>query len=314
MRPELGTHALRIEEWRLGVFLSCKILAPASFVANHQVGMTRPEFSKLWQVKALPGVSFFKASFLHHAFSKHAHEEYAIGASESGVETFQCRGGKHWATRGSVILVNPQDLHDGRAVGKGYSYRMLYITPEVFKQTAREDCNSPRSAAPLFQLPMSRDESLAAEIRNFARRAEQHQALDSLTLEVEFLRLVKTLLDRHGGGSGEHIHVRRSNAVIRMACRYLEDHFASNPTLTDVAEYCRVSRFVLMRLFSRHIGMPPHSYLTHVRLRTARQLLLSGVPAASVAASVGYVDQSHLTKRFRAAFGVTPGQFIAALT
>jgi AraC-like DNA-binding protein len=28
---------------------------------------------------------------------------------------------------------------------------------------------------------------------------------------------------------------------------------------------------------------------------------------------VGYVDQSHLNKRFRAAFGVTPGQFAAAL-
>ena len=54
--------------------------------------------------------------------------------------------------------------------------------------------------------------------------------------------------------------------------------------------------------------------MTHVRLRTARQLLLAGVPAASVAAAVGYVDQSHLAKRFRGAFGVTPGQFIAALT
>jgi AraC-like DNA-binding protein len=68
-----------------------------------------------------------------------------------------------------------------------------------------------------------------------------------------------------------------------------------------------------MRLFSRHIGMPPHTYMTQVRLRVARRLLLKGEPAASVAAAVGYVDQSHLTKRFRAAFGVTPGQFAAAL-
>ena len=49
------------------------------------------------------------------------------------------------------------------------------------------------------------------------------------------------------------------------------------------------------------------------RLRGARQLLLSVEPAASVAAAVGYVDQSHLTKRFRAAFGVTPKQFAVAL-
>ena len=72
-------------------------------------------------------------------------------------------------------------------------------------------------------------------------------------------------------------------------------------------------RFALMRLFARHIGSPQHTYMTHVRLRVARQLLLKGEPAAAAAAAVGYVDQSHLTKRFRAAFGVTPGQFAAAL-
>ena len=58
--------------------------------------------------------------------------------------------------------------------------------------------------------------------------------------------------------------------------------------------------------------MPPHAYMTRARLREARSLLLRGEPAASVAAAVGYVDQSHLTKRFRAAYGITPGQFVVA--
>jgi AraC-like DNA-binding protein len=275
--------------------------------------MTLPEFSKLWRVTALPGVSFFKASFLHHAFSKHAHEEYAIGASESGVETFQCRGGRHWATPGSLILVNPEDLHDGRAVGDGYSYRMVYVAPEVFEQAAQEDSGCRRVSAPLFRSPMIRDEQIAAMVRSFTRRAERHEGLDQLALEAGLLQLLGELLDRHGKSSKEGARLPRNNEVIRTACRYLEENFASNPTLTDLAEHCRIGRFALMRLFSRHIGMPPHTYMTHVRLRVARQLLLTGEPAASVAAAVGYVDQSHLTKRFRAAFGVTPGQFAAAL-
>jgi len=275
--------------------------------------MTRPEFSKLWRVTALPGVSFFKASFLHHAFSKHAHEEYAIAASESGVETFQCRGGRHWATPGSLILVNPADLHDGRAVGGGYSYRMVYAAPEVFEKAAHEDSGSQHAAAPLFRSPMIRDEQLAAMVRGFNRRAERHEGLDQLALESGLLQLLRRLLDRHGSSRADDARLRRNNGVIRTACWYLEENFASNPTLTDLAEHCRVSRFALMRLFARHIGMPPHIYMTHVRLRVARQLLLQGEPAASVAAALGYVDQSHLNKRFRAAYGFTPGQFAAAL-
>jgi AraC-like DNA-binding protein len=276
--------------------------------------MTRPEFSKLWRVPALPGVSFFKARFVQHAFSKHAHEEYAIGASESGVETFQCRGDRHWATPGSLILVNPEDLHDGHAVGDGYSYRMIYVAPEAFDQAGRENSASPRASAPLFRSPMIRDEPLAAAVGRIVCRAENSKGPDCLALEAELLQLLQRLLNRHGGrGHVEDTRLGRNQGVIRMACRFLEENFASNPTLTDLSAHCRVSRFALMRLFSRHVGMPPHTYTTHVRLRVARQLLLKGEPAASVAAAVGYVDQSHLTKRFRAAFGVTPGQFAAAL-
>jgi AraC-like DNA-binding protein len=275
--------------------------------------MTRPEFSTLWRVSALPGVSFFKASFLHHAFSKHAHEEYAIGASESGMETFQCRGGQHCATPGSLILVNPADLHDGVPVGDGYSYRMIYVAPDVFQKAVCEDSGSPNTATPLFRSPMIRDEQFAAMVRGFNHRAERLEGLDHLALEAGLLQLLRGLLDRHASSTGVEARQSRNNAVMRTACRFLEENFISNPTLTDLAEHCRVSRFAVMRLFARHIGMPPHAYMTHVRLCVARQLLLKGEPAASVAAAVGYVDQSHLNKRFRAAFGVTPGQFAAAL-
>lgn len=275
--------------------------------------MTSPEFSKLWRVGGLPGVSFFKASFVRHSFGKHAHEEYAIGASESGTETFQCRGNRHWATPGSLILVNPDELHDGQAVGDGYSYRMIYVAPEVFERAAREDSRSLQAGAPLFRSSMIRDARLASMVRAFNSRAECHEGMDQLALEAGLLQLLAGLLDRHGSRGSGDARLDRNSGLVRKACRYLEENLASNPTLTDLAAYCRISRFALMRLFARHVGMPPHVYMTHVRLRNARRLLLKGEPASSVAAAVGYVDQSHLTKRFRSAYGVTPGQFAAAL-
>jgi quercetin dioxygenase-like cupin family protein len=60
------------------------------------------------------------------------------------------------------------------------------------------------------------------------------------------------------------------------------------------------------------LGLPPHGYLTQVRLREARRRLLAGRSPALVAAEVGFVDQSHLIKRFRSAFGMTPGQYVSA--
>jgi AraC-like DNA-binding protein len=49
-----------------------------------------------------------------------------------------------------------------------------------------------------------------------------------------------------------------------------------------------------------------------LRLAEAKRRLAVGHPPATVAASLGFADQSHLTKRFKGAFGITPGQFAAA--
>ena len=58
--------------------------------------------------------------------------------------------------------------------------------------------------------------------------------------------------------------------------------------------------------------MPPHAYLRHLRLAAARRLLALGEAPAAVAAATGFVDQAHLTRRFKGAYGITPGRFRAA--
>ena len=45
------------------------------------------------------------------------------------------------------------------------------------------------------------------------------------------------------------------------------------------------------------------------RLEAARSRILEGEPLAAVAADVGFVDQAHLTRRFRDFLGTTPAAF-----
>jgi AraC-like DNA-binding protein len=44
-----------------------------------------------------------------------------------------------------------------------------------------------------------------------------------------------------------------------------------------------------------------------MRLKQAKELLLAGRSIVSVAYEVGFTDQSHLTRRFKQIYGVTPG-------
>ena len=64
-----------------------------------------------------------------------------------------------------------------------------------------------------------------------------------------------------------------------------------------------------MHSFSRAYGCPPVAYQMRLRLELARYLVAAGEPLTSVAYDAGFADQSHLTRRFKQAFGITPGAY-----
>ena len=64
-----------------------------------------------------------------------------------------------------------------------------------------------------------------------------------------------------------------------------------------------------MRVFRAETGLTPHAYVVDVRVRRARELLRAGVSPAAAAGLVGFADQAHLTRAFKARLGVTPGAY-----
>jgi len=89
---------------------------------------------------------------------------------------------------------------------------------------------------------------------------------------------------------------------------YLRERISDSVTLDDLALHAGLDKFHLCRAFRAQIGMPPHAYLTHLRVARARRLLERGVVASQVASLVGFYDQSQLNRHFRRIVGTTPGR------
>jgi AraC-like DNA-binding protein len=56
----------------------------------------------------------------------------------------------------------------------------------------------------------------------------------------------------------------------------------------------------LVRSFTRQYGLSSHSDVTGRRIDAARHLLLQGAAPAYAATAVGFYDQAHLTRHFKA--------------
>ena len=80
-------------------------------------------------------------------------------------------------------------------------------------------------------------------------------------------------------------------------------------TLDELAQLVNLSPYYLIRSFRQQVGCPPHQYQQQWQLSRAKQALQTPDSISAIAIAHGFYDQSHLTRTFKQAFGVTPGQY-----
>ncbi|MDN0075281.1 AraC family transcriptional regulator [Crenobacter sp. SG2303] len=255
----------------------------------------RAEFRRSLQ---RPGVELYRAHIVRHAFEPHTHEAFGLGAIESGVERFRYAGAEHLAPPGSVVLMNPDELHTGRAETEGgWRYRMVYLDPEVVARVSGEP-------GWWFGDAVQVDAASARRVTGLLDalwQAEEPLAFDSLlyALLAEF---------RH------HARVPRPAPVggaLRFApvIDYLRAHLSRRLTLDELAAVAGLSPFHFLRRFQAQYHATPQQMLMALRLYEAKRLLATGLPPVQVAAEAGLADQAHLTRAFVRRYGVTPARY-----
>jgi AraC-like DNA-binding protein len=90
---------------------------------------------------------------------------------------------------------------------------------------------------------------------------------------------------------------------------YLMGNLARNVSLQELSQRCGLSPYHFLRAFHRRYGLPPHTYQLQQRIVLAKHLLARGMSIAQAAAEVGFADQSHFTRKFKALVGATPRQY-----
>jgi AraC-like DNA-binding protein len=95
---------------------------------------------------------------------------------------------------------------------------------------------------------------------------------------------------------------------MKRACEKLESDLGGKLSLQQIAAEFDLSVSHFSRAFRISTGLPPHQWLLHQRVKAAKQLMtVRDLPLAEIAISAGFANQSHFTRVFSAAVGVSPG-------
>nr|WP_315445157.1 AraC family transcriptional regulator [uncultured Pseudomonas sp.] len=267
------------------------------------------ESIRFWQTTPLAGVELLSARYIEQRFAPHVHDGYVIGMIMAGAQRYRYRGAEHLAGSGTLVLINPDELHTGhKGTENGWLYRAFY--PDTGKVMALlDELELPSAPMPAFGETLYRDPDLVNGFCQLHRLLENPAtALQQQTVWREMMML---LLKRHAAVRIPGKPGKEHRAVVR-AKELLHAQLAAPPSLEELAAAVNLSPFHFARVFRRATGMPPHTWLMQQRIATARGLLQSGCLPVEVALQLGFADQSHLSRQFKQVYGVGPAAYRSA--
>lgn len=226
--------------------------------------------------------------------AEHSHDDAHFVLATRGRYVTTAHGDE---TEGPVLVFNPPGVvHRDRFEGLDGWFLAVSVEASIWRDLTSQ------SGASIDALRLQSPRAVGAALR--LTRAALASDAERIDLEAHGLALAAEAMKPPRRES------QARPAWLDTAEVFLADSFDQPIGIADVARAAGVHRVHLARGYQRWIGASPGERLRARRLERAADLLMRGRSSiGEVALTAGFFDQSHLNRQFRAAYGVTPGEF-----
>ncbi|MFC3745249.1 AraC family transcriptional regulator [Paenibacillus sp. GCM10012306] len=243
-----------------------------------------------------------------HSFPNHFHDHYVFGYIENSPRRMLCNNIEYSIKPGDLLIFNPGDVHSCEEVdGRPLDYRSINIKPDRMMSMMKDITG--HAFLPSFTLNVLSGSEFAPALKELHEMIFRGEP-DFIKEELFFFFIVQLLQD-YANSPEEHEQTgKKGPSEFEVVCEYMETHYASKITLSELSDLAGLSKYHFLRAFTRHKRISPYNYLETIRIGNAKKLLEQGIAPVEIAHMTGFSDQSHFTHFFKRLIGLTPRQYM----
>jgi len=263
-----------------------------------------------------------------HGYFVRYRDFFGLCIVRRGTGTHQIDGVRYGMARGDIYVILPGTVH-GWLELKDFAITMVHYSNRAlgsaevsalreeagFKSLFLKDAASGPRGGRWLHVSSPELDSVWADTENLRLDCRNSRPTGPLLAQGSFFRLLAHLAQlAEQGTRAVPVSVAGRDDRLVPALSYLEENFASQVRLEDLGALAFLSPDRFTRLFAAEMGCTPRDYLRHLRIERAKALLAStDLPIAWISRESGFSEAPYLSRMFRAATGMTPGRYRAAM-
>ena len=214
----------------------------------------------------------------------------------------------HKAHEGSLAIC-PAELDTGAEADQDLNALLVAVRPDKFSLAAAEDGTL---EAQLIGRLCGHDQTLLDLARVLARESREGYPHGTVFWNETAARFIDVLATRHAMRTKAKPNGPLTVDILKRLKDFVFEHLDAPLDVATLAKMANRSQFHFSRAFTRYVGVSPHRYVVHLRLRRAVEMVRDGkFGLAEIAAKTGFADQSHLTRWVRRVHGVSLTQIMS---
>lgn len=205
--------------------------------------------------------------------------------------------------RGDVFVLFPKMTYTYISMPTGTPLRMMWLAIDGRQADSLLHAAGVRQTEPYLKSPDQEALNLRLSLyREFQRlpHPEAYYRLMSIFYEM---------ISHMAKSEGKSAEPART-AWVSRSVDLMDTHFTENVSIQEIADHVGVSRSHFTTIFTKQVGMSPHSYLQRLKMNKAAEMLLgTAYSVTEIAMSIGYPDLYAFTRAFGHYYGKSPTQF-----